>query len=426
MKPNCINRVLAGTCAALGVALPLISTMANAAVTPTVLHTFTGTPDGAYPVGGLVLGTDGALYGTTDKGGQYADSDINANGNGTLFRVAADGSYSLLHSFNFMRQDRSNSGGARPQTALQPTADGSVYGTTTHGGINGTGVIFQYSSSGGFATAHDYPPSTDSSAGTYPFAAPTLGLDGVLYGTTSNGGTFSHGTMYRFAPDTDTYQVLRSFGAPSAPLGVPSRLLAASDGQFYGLSEYVSAKIGNPELFRLSADGTQFKVLHLLQDGVEGNYLYGGWPVMAPTEGPDGQLYGITTNGGSGGTGTVFRIARDGSGSTVLHAFSAVDKKQRNADGARPSSSLLLGSDGRLYGTTITGGLYGSGVLFRITPDSDSFEVLFNYPAASPDGTSVGVDPRGDLAFDSKGNLCGTTSFGGTADMGTVYCLKLN
>jgi uncharacterized repeat protein (TIGR03803 family) len=135
---------------------------------------------------------------------------------------------------------------------------------------------------------------------------------------------------------------------------------------------------------------------------------------------PDGSYYGVTFQGGANGGGVVYRLK--GGSLTVLHAFSSSEFGVVSDDGAEPTGSLLLASDGNLYGTTLYGGANNNGTIFKLTPDG-TFTVLHTF-AASAIGSNVNADGMtafGRLQQGSDGNLYGTAEFGGTSGSGTIY-----
>src|SRR5204862_206955 len=133
-------------------------------------------------------------------------------------------------------------------------------------------------------------------------------------------------------------------------------------------------------------------------------------------KGGDGQFYGTTFAGGTNGAGTAFKLNPDGNGYVVLRHFTWTD-----GDGSRPVS-LVEGSDDALYGTTQQGGtgLCSGGTIFKLNRDGSGFAVLYSFTGSNGDGN----DPRAGLLEGSDGALYGTTIFGGTNDLGTVF--KLN
>ena len=159
------------------------------AQTVTNLYSFVGPPtDGANPVGGLVQGSDGNFYGTTQSGG--------TNGDGTVFRISPSGSYSNLYSFGSVTND-----GADPYAGLVQGSDGNFYGTTYGGGtstncsIYGCGTVFRISPSGNYTNLYSFGRSPTD--GNDPEAGLVQRSDGNFYGTTFNGGTHTNGTVFK-------------------------------------------------------------------------------------------------------------------------------------------------------------------------------------------------------------------------------------
>lgn len=395
-----------------------------------VVHAFSGTPDGIQPMGGLAKGPDGGLYGTTVYGGEYGYDPLSgANGNGTLFRISANSAYSVLYSFTHLQPDFSNIDGRWPDRAPAVAPDGTLFGVTPYGGAADGGAAFAYAPAtafgavgAGFTPLHYFADLGNDPFGSLPKGRPVVAADGSLAGTTQYGGANGLGVLFRMETDGTGFGVLQSFGNATVA-GLPNgNLLAAGDGMFYGLAGSVGA-----QLYRIAPDGSQFSVLHTFDYANEGGFYYVG-VIPAPTEGPGGYLYGVTADGGKGGSGqgTIYRVAPDGSGFAVLHSFDPIDSNLANAGGARPRAGLLVGNDGRLYGATQLGGPNGKGVLYRVEADGSAFTVLYAFPALSRRGTNrSGANPTGDIVFDNTGRLCGTAYAGGASGFGTVYCLKL-
>ena len=217
--------------------------------------------------------------------------------------------YTVLHSFSTAQTD-----GAFPQAALIQTSDGTLYGTTSGGGVSGFGTIFQMATDGsGFRVLHSFVTDTTQD-GAQPRAGLIQASDGLLYGTAYSGGLGEGGTVFRIAPDGSNYIVLLAFTGGSPDFG-------------------------------------------------------GVWPFAGVIQGSNGFLYGTLAAAGSFvcpvGCGTLFQMATDGSSYLTLHRFSGVD-------GSAPVAPLIHASDGNFYGTTRDGGgtSAGSGVVFQLTLSS--------------------------------------------------------
>jgi len=198
------NGVLYGTTAVGGISnLGTIFSMRGYGGAYRVIHQFGAQAgDGSSPASGLIEGSDGALYGTTQYGG-------NPGSTGTVFRVEKDGAgYALLHEFQYAAWD-----GQQPQGGLLEGSDGGLYGTTAFRGSNDVGTVFRVNKDRtAYAVLHRF---TDTGGeGNYPSSAVIEAPDGRLYGTTILGGTNAArgGTIYAINKDGSNYQVLWNFG----------------------------------------------------------------------------------------------------------------------------------------------------------------------------------------------------------------------
>jgi uncharacterized repeat protein (TIGR03803 family) len=348
---------------------------------------------------GPIQASDGALYGTTYAGGVY--------GEGTVFKVTTGGTLRTLYSFSPLRwTDGSglNPDGANPSAGLIQASDGNLYGTTYRGGMNGMGTVFKITTAGKLTTLHTFgaPGAYGFNVdGSGPAAALLQARDGNLYGTCSGGGNTA-GTVFRITTG-GAFTVLYTF-AGSSDGATPNGLMQASDGNLYGTTQYNGGFKGQGTVFQLTPGGT-FTVLHTLSYfGTE------GYTPLAPlVQASDGNLYGTTSGGNSGGAGTVFRITTSGT-FTTLTGFSGTD-------GATPAAALVQASDGNLYGTTEAGGANGDGTVFKMTLAGTLTDL---YSFAGGDGSS----PIG-LIQGANGRLYGTCYGGGPYNQGTVFGLSL-
>jgi uncharacterized repeat protein (TIGR03803 family) len=247
--------------------------------TLTSLVSFANT-NGAYPYSGLILGTDGNLYGTTYLGG--------SNGEGTVYKVTTDGVLTTLAAF-------ANTNGANPHTGLVRGNNGDFYGTTTSGGTNGGyGTVFKLTAQGLLVPL----VSLANFDGAYPEAVLAAGPDGNFYGTTYYGGSNSLGTIFRVSTNGSLTSLVSFAGANGAnPM---AGLTLGSDGHFYGTT-YSGGDANLGTIFELTTNGSLTTLLSFA--GTNGTYPHAGL-----TAGSDGNFYGVTAGGGSGGNGVVLKL----------------------------------------------------------------------------------------------------------------------
>jgi uncharacterized repeat protein (TIGR03803 family) len=405
---------------------------ASAQLTPSVVTGFGGSVAvNPYIGSGLIKGSDGAFYGVT-----YDSSNTRC---GTVYRLLADGTLTVLHEFQGHFAQTPD--GCHPQGQLVEAADGNLYGTTTDGGGNadatfpsGTGSIFKLSKAGD-AVAYSLVRSfaaynatlTYWPEGVRPIGGLTIGLDGNFYGTTSFSGAGSvsggnctslGGTVFRLTlPNTLTVIHAFSFSEGCAP----TNLVLAADGSFLGTTIQGGDAGGDQSLggtvFRVTSAGA-FTKLYVFPGTINSGTPYGAGPYGAPVEASDGSLYGTTTGGGpaSGGNeaGTVYKLSLVGSTwqPTLVHAFTG-------ANGAYPFASLTTGADGNFYGTTSGGGDFGNGTIFRIT-QAGSHAKLYSFA-----GPSDGSAPVARMLEASPGSFYGTTSAGGASSRGVIFTFSI-
>jgi len=323
----------------------LIATPRTQAQTFKVVYNFTGGSDGGNPLDGLTLDSAGNLYGTTNAGG--------ASTYGVVFKVTKTGVETVVHEFT------GGTDGAYPQGGLVRDTGGNFFGTTTAGGASNNGTVFGISAAGKEGVLYSFAGGTD---GAVPQAGLTLDAAGNLYGTTSAGGLYGNGTVF---------------------------------------------KITRP------AKGGKWieTVLYNFGTGNDGSI-----PVASVAFDKSGNLYGTTSTGGTSGNGTIFQLVPSGSTWTenILHNFQNAD------DGAVPYGGLISDASGNFYGSATEGGAGGGGTIFELTSDAGAwtFNVIYSNP-----GWGISGSFR-NLILDASGNLYGTTHCDGANDAGTVYKLS--
>jgi uncharacterized repeat protein (TIGR03803 family) len=264
----------------------------------TVLHSFTG-KDGAYPYGGLVRDAEGNLYGTTPNGGVVGGTCTVTNGCGTVFKVSAAGKFTMLHAFT------GGADGATPYIGrLIQDSVGNLYGTTLEGGVfgkacsAGCGVVFKLNTNGNEAVLYNFCSTDNCSDGAYPYAGLVRDAKGNLYSTTTGGG-LGGGVVFELDKDGKE-TVLHDFTGANGDGSINALVLGAK-GALYGVAQGDS-KDNEGTVFRLSTTGI-FTVLHTFDGGPDGGQPYGDLIRDAA-----GNIYGTATANGGSGYGVVFKL----------------------------------------------------------------------------------------------------------------------
>jgi uncharacterized repeat protein (TIGR03803 family) len=310
-----------------------------------------------------------------------------------------------------------------PGTLIFDSA-GNLYGMTSVGGGHNGGTVFKLSpGSDGVWTEtvlHRFNPLNHKDGGN-PFLSAGLVFDsaGNLYGTTTSGGEFEQGTVFELTPGSNgtwTEKILHSFGPHDSGDGEQplSSLVFDGAGNLYGTTSTGGAGYSGT-VFELSPgkEGWSEKVLHSFSPS-PGD---GRNPVGGVVFDKAGNLYGTTFLGGRG-SGIVFELSPGSNGTwteTVLHRFKG------GSDGGRPYAGLVLDKAGNLYGTA-QAGIHGKGEVFALTPASGggwTMTTIYSFIGPPGDGNL----PLDALVVDATGSLYGTTYFGGANKLGTVFKL---
>ena len=288
--------------------------------------------------------------------------------------------------------------GSSPYSAVIWGGDGNLYGTTSAGGAYGVGTVFKCTPAGTLTTLHSF----NRIDGADPRARLVQARDGRLYGTTSSGGTNNRGTVFKITA-TGTLTTLHNFSGSDGAQPLAG-LVQAVDGSFYGTTSSGGAyNLGT--VFKVTSLGTLTR-LHSF------NGLDGADPRARLLQARDGKFYGTSYSGGATAHGTIFTITSTGA-LTTLHSFS-------HADGANPKAGLVQARDGNFYGTTFQGGKLdpGLGSVFRITP-AGTLTTLHFFSGSSNDYAF----PETELVEGVDKNFYGTTYWPGPLSYwaGTIF-----
>ncbi len=391
---------------AIAFALAVVTPQAAQAQTLNVLHTFSGAGDGADPSAGLTMDHAGNLYGTTIYGG--------GPGNGTVFKLTRSGSNWVL---NTLYSFTGGSDGGNPQARVIFGSDGSLYGTTSAGGYQGYGTVFNLRPQASACKSAICPWSETvlyrfqgGSDGAGPaYGDLTFDPSGNLYGTTLAGGLNTCGgtcgVVFKLTRSGNSWteNVLYSFTGGNDG-GTPfSGVIFDNAGDLYGTAYYGGAQSAGT-VYELIPSGSNWTE-KTLTDFAGG----GGFPLGGLTFDAQGNLFGTGFVGG-----TAFELTPS-NGSWVyslLETFNGFDG---------PFGSPTFDAAGNFYGTNATGGAYDQGFVFKFTPSKGgwTFTDLYDFT-----GGNDGGFPVSNVIFDGNGNLYGTTFLGGTSGEGVVWQFK--
>lgn len=359
------------------------------------IHNFSG-PDGAHPMAGLIVGSDGLAYGTTSEGGLYRA--------GTVYRLTHDRRIKVLHSFAGRPHD-----GLAPESAVVQGRDGALYGVTAHGGHvkeEDGGVIYRLAPGSGYAILHEF--GRTATGGDLSVAGLTLASDGNFYGATVYGGDDDYGLVYRIAAD-GSFTPIWSLPANPEPANPYAAPIEGADGRLYGTS-LNGGSSGLGTVYSLLKDGGDPRVLHSL------SYEEGARPVAGVTQGSDGALYGTASTYGPRDAGTAYRLTLDGK-FEVLHAFGP------DIDGDDPSSALTEIQPGVFAGTTTAAGAFYRGTAFMMSRDG-RYRLLHSFGGDVHDAPD-GWQPFCTLLAVGPGHILGTCKFGGLYGRGTIWSMQV-
>jgi uncharacterized repeat protein (TIGR03803 family) len=308
--------------------------------------------------------------------------------------------------------------GSHPRGGVTLFGD-TLYGTTSQDGAGSSGTLFSVAGDGtNFTDLHDF---TDGNDGGEPYVSMVLAGD-ILYGTTFDGGVFGNGTIYAIHADGTGFTNLYSFSDLSSGANIdganPYGTLMVTNGILYGTASE-GGSTGNGTVFSLNTNGAGFTALYSFTNGNDGAYPFAGLILSGA------KLYGTVSEGiSSSSFGSVFALNTNGGDFTVLHNFT------NSSDGAYTYAGLIL-ADGILYGTATEGGNWGDGTVFSVNTNGGDFTVLHSFGAllgslSQDEKTNFdGGYPYGSLVL-SGDTLYGTGALGGNSASGTIFSLNTN
>jgi hypothetical protein len=421
------NRAIIFTAFVIAIAFSLNAS----AQTENVLYTFVGgAKSGAEPSSGIVSDSAGNLYGVTTSGGAHNYGVVYELSEVLKGKQKGTWKFKILHSFTGGSKD-----GQGPVGNLVLDSSGNLYGVTQTGGSHGLGAAYELAKpvSGAWkeTVLYNFGASGD---GSLPQAGLILDSAGNLYGTASSGGQYANGTAFELVRQATApwkESILHNFGSTDSDGAIPvAPLIMDKAGNLYGTTmagggasacSEIGVYGGCGTVFKLAKSGSAWteSVLYALQNN---GYDDGNYPLAGVTLDANGNLYGTAYGNKSeddGDTGWVFEVAYSGNNWTYdevqyLGCYNGCPY------GAYPKAGLTLDSAGNLWGATTIGGFYSYGVILEITPDSGTWTINVPFQFS---GSIGGYNPAAAPLVTAKGQLLGTTLYGGDAqcNCGVVY-----
>jgi uncharacterized repeat protein (TIGR03803 family) len=285
-----------------GTVFEIVKTKHGYASAPTTLVSFTGM-DGESPYDSLITDAAGDLFGMTEAGGSNSD--------GTVFEIAkTKGGYAsaptTLASFT-------GADGANPNGSLIADAAGDLFGTTSIGGALNLGTVFEIAKTkGGYASAPTTLVSFTGADGSSPLSTLIADAAGDLFGTTSAGGANNDGTVFEIAKTKGGYS-----GAPTTLVSFDNVNGAYPDGAL--IADAAGNLFGTTQAGGTDKDGTVFEIAKTRNGYASApttlasfDFSDGAEPIAALFADATGNLYGTTSVGGADTDGTVFEITHSG------------------------------------------------------------------------------------------------------------------
>lgn len=353
----------------------------------TVLVNFNGASNGRFPSGNLFQANNGKLYGTTTYGG--------ASDKGVLFEYdPLTNIYTKLVDMN----GSSTGTGGEPYCAVIQAQNGKLYGTTKKG------TIFQYDIS---LNQYTTVFSKTSTSGGAPVCTLIEAGNGKLYGTMSTEGVNGDGTLFEFDYNTGLYTKLADFDEITTGKLPKGTMIEADNGRLYGATTSGGSPYNYGTLYEFDYTTGQLNSLYTMTNSDLGVGIWQG----ALIEYPQGVLTGLTSSGGASATngGTIFEFnLADNS----YHKIIDIGRREGNI----PSKKVIQTSNGKIYGVTLNGGLYNNGTIYSLDPGTNQYVAHADF-----NSSTNGSTPYGNMVEASNGKIYGTTNSGGANGNGTIY-----
>jgi uncharacterized repeat protein (TIGR03803 family) len=359
---------------------------------------FDGSNKGGEPVGSLCLADDGKLYGITAIGGTF--------GQGVLFSYDPDeNTFTKIHNFSgFGFGD-----GAQPKSDLIQASNGKLYGTTTYGGINDQGTIFEYDIlSATYTVKHSFSAAV---TGKNPWSGKLVEYPaGKLWGMTIVGGTNDFGVIYNYILSSGAVTKIHNFSGGSNGENPGGGLVLGNDNLLYGMSQGGGSNNAGI-IFSLNPNNNAFIKKYNFNSSISGATPYGSL-----YKGTDNYLYGMNSKGGQFNNGVLFQYSNSTNTLAKKHDFGFV------GNGFSPAGDMVMTGKDTLYGLTTYGGAQSGGVIFELNLNNgnvkNKFDLSFYY----------GVYPVNGFCLAPNNMLYATATEGGVSNKGTFfeYNKKLN
>lgn len=388
--------------------------LAHVHATEKVLYSFSDGVDGGGPNGDLVFDASGNAYGTTHFGGNDSCGGQVGGGCGVVFELSPKegGGWSETPLYAFQDSDD----GGFPNAGVILDKSGDILGTGSTGGnftcSIGCGVVYELSKSSGWTESVLH--TFDGSDGEFPNATLLPSANGTLYSTTWYGGSSGNGTVFSLAPA----------GGDGWKESVLYSFQGTTDGSAPAggvVADRAGNLYGTTYKYDGDNDGVAFE-LHkhaAWKDSVLYTFSGNGGgedPYAGMIMPAKGKLYGTAIESGSNDGGVAFELVlgtKHQWTEKALHAFGAP------GDGNAPYGGVIADKRGNLYGTTVFGGASNSGIVYELSPSKGGQwkeKILYSFT-----GGSDGQYPSGSLTLDATGNLYGATSDGGQNGYGAVF-----